>query len=426
MAAAAASRPSRSALVVGNNKMASEAAKAEPAVGSGFRFVACVNDDVTREAVSRAVANLGWPNVKVKAGGADAARAAIDITAPPSLVLVDLSESTDPVEDMHELADLCSPSTHFLAIGSVNDVSLYRQLVALGVADYLVKPVSSEVLCEAFTAALRSYAAPGEARATRLFAFVGARGGVGTTTLAVSTAWLLAHEFKMRTALIDLDLHFGNLALTLDLEPGRGLREALENPERMDSMLLASAMVTEGEKLPILATEVTLEEQLAFDSAAVGPLLSALSQDYDCLVVDLPRSLDSIARQVIALADSMVVVTDLSLSALRDSVRLVELAKALDSRSRPIVVANQVGADHRGEIGRPEFERGIGGALDHTVSFDVKAAMAAAHSGKALAAAAGSSKAAGELRKLASRLAGREEEKRGGLLSNGLLGRFKR
>jgi pilus assembly protein CpaE len=154
----------------------------------------------------------------------------------------------------------------------------------------------------------------------------------------------------------------------------------------------------------------------------VAPLLSALSQDYDCLVVDLPRSLDSIARQVIALADATVVVTDLSLSALRDSVRLLELSQKLEARTKPLVVANQVGADHRGEIGRAEFEKGLSGELDHTVPFDVKAVMTAAHNGKAVPAAAANSKAATEMRKLAARLAGREDDKPRG----GLLARFKR
>jgi pilus assembly protein CpaE len=413
VAAAAAMAAAGSSIMIG------EAAKAEPTQGPRLRFVACVADDVTREAVNRAVAQLGWSNAKVRAGGLEAARGSIDITVPPSLVLVDLSDASDPVEGMYDLQQLCGPQTRFLAIGSINDVSLYRQLVAQGVADYLVKPVSSELLCEAFVSAVRSQSAPGAARTTRLFAFIGARGGVGTTTMAISSAWLLAHEFKLRTALVDLDLHFGNLALSLDLEPGRGLREALENPERTDSMLLASAMVVQGEKLPILATEEPLDEQLAFDGAAVAPLLSALSQDYDCLVVDLPRSLDAMARQVIALADAVIVVTDLSLSALRDTVRIADLAKALESRTKPLLVANQVGAEHRGEIGRGEFERGIGGALDHIVPFDVKAVTAAAHSGKAVPEAAAGSKAALELRRLAGRLAGQEEEKprTGGLLS---------
>lgn len=403
--------------------MMSGAAKAEPALGGGLRFVACVADDVTREAVSRAVAHLGWQNAKVRPGGIDAARRSIDITSPPRLVLVDLAESADPVEGLTELTQLCGPATRFLAIGAVNDVSLYRQLTAFGVADYLVKPVSSDVLSQALTASLRVYSAPGTARSTQLFAFIGARGGVGTTTVAISTAWLLAHEFKVRTTLIDLDLHFGNLALSLDLEPGRGLREALEHPERTDSMLLQAAMVNDAEKLPILATEQPLEDMLHFDPAAVAPMLTALAEDYDCLIVDLPRSLDGMARQVITAADTTVIVTDLSLSALRDTHRLVELSKSLESRSKPLVVANQVGSSHRGEIGRPEFERGVGSPLDLVIPFDAKAAVAAAQSGKAMAAAAAKSSATAELRRFAARLAGREAEakSRGGLLS-----RFKR
>jgi pilus assembly protein CpaE len=211
--------------------------------------------------------------------------------------------------------------------------------------------------------------------------------------------------------------------LSLDLEPGRGLREALENPERTDSMLLAAAMVSDAEKLPILATEQPLEDLLRFEPGAVAPLLTSLAEDYDCLIVDLPRTLDGMAREVIAAADTTIIVTDLSLSALRDTHRLVELAKSLESRSKPLIIANQVGSAHRGEIGRPEFERGVGGALDLVIPFDAKAAVAAAQSGKALAAAAAKSSATAELRRFAARLAGREEEakSRGGLLS-----RFKR
>jgi pilus assembly protein CpaE len=403
--------------------MMSEAAKMEPAASGSVRFVACVADDVTRETVSRAVAHLGWSNAKVKAGGIEAALGIASQGPAPTLMLVDVTEAGDPVNDLAQLAETIGPDTTILAIGAVNDVSLYRQLTAFGVADYLVKPVSSEVLTQALTASLRVYSAPGTARTTQLFAFIGARGGVGTTTLAISTAWLLAHEFKLRTSLIDLDLHFGNLALSLDLEPGRGLRDALEHPERTDSMLLAAAMVTQAEKLPILATEEPLEEHLQFDGGAVAPLLTALAEDYDCLVVDLPRTLDPAARQVIAAADSTIIVTDLSLSALRDTHRLIDLAKSLEARAKPLVVANQVGASHRGEIGRPEFERGVGGSVDLIVPFDVKAAVAAAQSGKPLVAAAANSKATAEMRKFAARLAGREAEK---TAKSGFFSRFKR
>lgn len=393
-----------------------QAAKVMTAMGNASRLIACVADDVTREAVSRAAAQLGWTDAAVRDGGVATAPHTIDPNRPPAVLLVDLAGEESPVSAVADLIALCGQQTRIITLGAINDVGLFRELMALGVADYLVKPASSELLAEALGRSVRRDETKAEApRSTRLFAFIGARGGVGTTTVAIATAWLLAHEFDMRTALLDLDLHFGNLALGLDLEPGRGLREAFENPERTDNLLLASAMAQGGDKIPVLAAEEPLEEMLSFDPEALGPLLGALSQDYECIVADVPRTLDGVGRKVLAVADQAVVVSDLSLSALRDSLRLLELASSLGCRTKPLLLANQVGAGHRGEVGRSEFERGLGGAIDLAVPFDVKAAMAMARSAKALPAAAGSSKPVIELRRLATRLAGREVKQRGGL-----------
>ena len=302
------------------------------------------------------------------------------------MLLVDLAEEAEPDAALGDLVKRCGPQTRVIAIGTVNDVTLFRRLAARGVADYLVKPVSSELLCDALRRASRSEGEGDSKRRARIHAFIGARGGVGASTLALGLAWLLSQEHKLPTALIDLDLHFGNLALSLDLEPGRGLRQALEHPERTDSLLLASAMVKGEERLPILAAEESLEDMLRFEPEGARALLEALAQDYDCLVVDLPRSLDAAARHVLQSADASIIVTDLSLAALRDAFRLAGLVKALDGPT-PMIVANQVGALHRGEIGRAEFERGLGTPLDFLVPFDAKAARAMAVGGKALPAA---------------------------------------
>lgn len=371
------------------------------------RLVALVGDEVTREATSRAAAQLGWGDAVVRSGGL--AKAARAIEPPPQLLLLDLAGEEEPDAAVGELARRCGPGTRIVAIGTVNDVTLFRRLAARGVADYLVKPVSSEVLCDAFRRAMRG---EGEAadpnRRARIHAFVGARGGVGASTLALGVAWVLSQEHKLQTALVDLDLHFGTLALSLDLEPGRGLRQALEHPERTDGLLLASAMVKSDEQLPILAGEELLEEMLHFQPEGAEALLGALAQDYDCLIVDLPRSLDGAARQVLASADGVVIVTDLSLAALRDAFRLSGLVKSLAGSFNPMIVANQVGALHRGEIGRAEFERGLGGPVDFAVPFDPKAARAMAVSGKTMPAAEAASKAATEMRRIAARIAGRE------------------
>jgi pilus assembly protein CpaE len=392
-----------------------QAAKIVVNIPPAVSLLALVADEVTREAASRAAAQLGWTDVTVQPGGLAKAARTLDPSKPPSVLLVDLAEETDPDAAIGDLVKR-SPQTRVLAIGSVNDVTLFRRLAARGVSDYLVKPVSSELLCDALRRAVS-----GEAEATapqrrgRVHAFIGARGGVGTSTLALGVAWVLTQEQKLQTAMVDLDLHFGNLALSLDLEPGRGLRQALEHPERTDSLLLASAMVKSDERLPILAAEESLEDMLRFEPAGASALITALAQDYDCLLVDVPRSLDGAARHVLATADSTVIVTDLSLAALRDAFRLSGLVKALGAAEAPVIVASQVGALHRGEIGRTEFERGLGATIDFCVPFDPKAARAMAVSGKSLPAAEASGRAAAEIRRIAARLSGREAMAKKGL-----------
>ncbi|HLJ22019.1 MAG TPA: cellulose synthase operon protein YhjQ/BcsQ [Stellaceae bacterium] len=386
---------------------------------ASLNFLACIGDEVTRETVNRVVSHLGNLDAKVRAGDLASARKAIDPKSPPDLMLLDISGTSDPVSALDELLQLCPRSTRVLVIGSVNDVSLYRSLTSLGVIDYLVKPVSGEVLHDALAALLDEGGRDGSGLQTRITAFLGARGGVGTTSIAVATAWYFVNEFHQRASLIDLDLHFGTLALGLDLEPGRGLREALEHPERIDSLLISSAMSSAGDRLKVLAGEESLDETMHFHPEAFGPLFELLANDFDQLVIDLPRGLDAGSRHVISNADTFVLVTDLSLAGLRDALRVMDLVKRIGSKSAPLMVASQVGAPHRGEISQREFERGLGQNLDHLISYDPKAAVTMARHGKALPAVSRSSKAAEEMLTLAQRLSGRETAKK-----RSILGRF--
>jgi pilus assembly protein CpaE len=379
-----------------------------------LKFLACIGDEVTRETVTRVVSHLGALEAKVRAGDLASARKAIDPKAPPDLMLLDISGSADPVAMLDELMQLCPRATRVLVIGSVNDVSLYRSLTSLGVIDYLVKPVSGEVLHDALAAMLDDRGPDGGGGLqTRITAFLGGRGGIGTTSIAVATAWYFVHEFHQRAALIDLDLHFGTLALGLDLEPGRGLREALEHPERIDSLLISSAMSSgANDRLKVLAGEEALDETIRFNNEGFRTLFELLGSDFDQLVLDLPRALDDGSRHVISNVDSFVLVTDLSLAGLRDALRIIDLAKRIGTKASPLVVASQAGAPHRGEISQREFERGLGQSLDHVISYDPKAAVSMARHGKAMPETARTSKAAEEILALAQRLSGRESAKK--------------
>ncbi|MFC3068843.1 AAA family ATPase [Phenylobacterium soli] len=372
-------------------------------------FLATVADEVTREAARQAAATLGWSQGRVREGGALAARQLLSESPAslPTVLLVDVSDSDEPLAAMEALAEVCDPATRVVALGQTNDVGLYRALLRMGVSDYLVKPVSAELLVEALRRAERAGAepAPAAARAARLVAVIGARGGVGTTSLAVSAAFGLARDHGQRAVLLDLDLQFGAAALSLDLETGRGLREMLTNPERIDSLLISSAMTPAAERLRILGAEESLDEDVEIGPAGLEALTAALAEDCDVLVADLPRRMDGLARAAIARASQVVLVTDLSLAGLRDAQRLARTVRALAPAAELVLVANRVGGV-AGEAPQAEFARALGAGFDVAVPADAKAAQAAAEQARPLIEAAAKSAAGPELAKLVARLAG--------------------
>lgn len=373
------------------------------ATGGGY---AAIGDAVTRGAVKSAAAQLGWHNFKLREGGAAEALAFIEANGAPTFLFVDISDSEDPADAMAGIVAACGAGVSIVAIGKVNDISLYRRLIGMGVADYLVKPVSSQGLMEAAQAASRAEppAAAPSAKASRTIAMIGARGGVGTTTLAVSTAWMLSQEDRLPVVLLDLDLHFGAAAISLDIAPARGLREILTNPDRIDRLLVDSSMSRVSERLNLLAAEEPLEDGIDFGGEGYDALAASLTGGGDCVVIDLPRSLDRLGRHVLQVADVVVLVTEPSLQGMRDTQRLLALVRGKRSDADILVVANRVGGV-AGEVGQTDFEHGIGARIDVSIPFDVRAATAAAEQGKAMAAVARSPKTLGGLRMLAAGLA---------------------
>src|SRR6185437_10684528 len=189
-----------------------------------------------------------------------------------------------------------------------NDLNLYRDLIELGLADYLTKPITVEMLERALRRSKRG-AGGEDTKPAQIVALMGARGGVGTTTIAAGLAWCLAHQHRRQVALADLDLHFGNLALSLDLVPGPGLREALEYPARMDARLLGSAMLHESPQLSVLAAEEPLVDLPEVTPGAADALVNVLLSDHDIVIFDLPRRLDELVRRTIAVATTVGIVT---------------------------------------------------------------------------------------------------------------------
>jgi pilus assembly protein CpaE len=334
----------------------------------------------------------------------DSALRRIRSGAAPRILLVDLGESTAPIAEVSAARAVGGADLKLVVLGTINDVALFRDLLSAGASDYLVKPSTREALA----AVLEKKSASASATADGLgqvIVFIGSRGGVGATTSAVSCAWLLAAERCERVALVDLDLHFGTVALKLDLDPGSGLCEALEQPSRIDSLFIERAMIKVTDNLRVLAAEASAAQHLAVDAGAVDMLLHELRRKFAWVAVDQPRGSSPMQRVVLSAATHVVVLCERSLAGLRDTIRLQTLVREQAAQARLWLV--EAGASgERALIGKSEFAKGIGKSLDTSLPYDPKAAGAAGNSGQPLPVAAPRSTIVRELRELTARFAG--------------------
>ncbi|WP_375428495.1 CpaE family protein [uncultured Sphingomonas sp.] len=385
-------------------------------VGAGTRepFMAFVCDDSTADLVKPVVLELGWNPDKVNKGGLRAAVQALSVSASPHVLFVDLSESGDPINDINSLAEVCEPGTVVIASGQVNDVRLYRDLVASGIQDYLLKPLSPDMMRDAFGHAQAMLNAPRHVEASVerphcSTAVIGARGGVGASTLATSLAWLISTKEGRSTALLDLDVHFGTGALSLDLEPGRGLTDAIENPSRIDGLFIERAMVKASEKLSVLSAEAPINSPVLTDGAAFYQLQEEMRSAFEATVVDLPRGMLVQHPHLISDVQVAVIVTELTLAAARDTIRILSWMKSNAPNTQVLVVANKLHAPAQAEISRKDFEGSIERKIDVSVMFDQKLASQAAKLGKPFAEAGKNSKTVAPLLELLARVGGAAE-----------------
>jgi pilus assembly protein CpaE len=353
-------------------------------------FTAFVCDEETAEMLRPIAVEHGWSPEKVNKGGLRNAVQTLSVSASPSILFVDLSESADPLSDINSLAEVCEPGTVVIAAGQVNDVRLYRDLVASGLQDYLLKPFSADQLREAFVNAQMTISGPRVSEAAPekpnvMAAVVGVRGGVGASTVATSLAWLMGEKGGRNTALLDLDVHFGTGALALDLEPGRGLTDAIENPGRIDGLFIERAMVRASEKLSVLSAEAPINQPFVTDGSAFMQLQEEIRHAFEGTVIDLPRSMLVQFPHLLNECHAVVLVVEFTLAATRDAIRVLSWLKANAPQCRVIVVANRAAHGSLLEVSRKDFEQSIERSVDVVIPYDPKAATTAAKLGQPLA-----------------------------------------
>ncbi|MFZ2007536.1 MAG: AAA family ATPase [Stellaceae bacterium] len=365
--------------------------------------VAIVHDQATLDRIQGVIRELQLDDELNFEATLDAALRRIHEGAKPRVLVIDLSESPAPISELSAARAVGGADLKILALGTVNDVGLYRDMIAAGATDYLVKPPGREQL----NAILEKNGGGGGGAGGlgQVIAFLGSRGGVGTTTAAVSCAWVFAEDRKERTALVDLDLHYGTVALKLDSDPGNGLCEALEQPSRIDSLFIERAMIKVGENLRILAAEAAVAEPQVIDTGAIDVLLYELRRKFAWVIVDLPRFVTPIHRVVLSAASRAILTCERSLAGLRDTIRLQALLRDQAPQTRLFLVDSGAHGD-RATVGKSEFEKAVGKSFDATLSYDTKAAGAAANAGQPVTLAAPRSAYAKEINQLVLNFAG--------------------
>lgn len=365
--------------------------------------VAVVQDQATLDAIQGALRDLRLDDRLDFETSLDSALQRLREGNGPRVMVLDISDSTAPIAEISAARNTGGSDLKIVAVGAVNDVALFRDLLSSGANDYLVKPVGRE----AFGAALVKRAAAAEGAGDELgkvIAFMGSRGGVGTTTTAVSCAWLLAEQRQEPTALLDLDLHFGTVALHLDTDPGNGLCEALEQPSRIDALFIERSMIKVSDRLGVLAAEAGMGETLMIDAGAIDVLLYELRRKFSWVLVDLPRGISPTQRVVLGAANRVVLLCERSLAGLRDVIRLQGMLRDHAPQAQVILVEGACG--ERGGVGKAEFEKAVGKSLEGALPYDTKSTAAAANVGKPLPEAAPRSTVVREFEKLTEVLAG--------------------
>ncbi|MGN6147520.1 MAG: AAA family ATPase [Rhizomicrobium sp.] len=362
----------------------------------------------TGAALQRAAADrrLAKAHVTVQLGGIEAAVEHHSGNPTPNLLIVETRlQGKTAVDEIDRLADVCDPATKVIIVGRVNDVELYRELMRRGVSEYLVAPLNPLHLIEVISGL---YLNPEAAPIGRVVSFVGARGGIGSSTLAHNVGWCIAERLKINTTIVDLDLPFGTVGLNFNEEPSQGVADALSSPERLDDVLLDRLLVKSTEHLSLLASPAIVDRQYDADHSSYEAVLDTVRAVTPCVVVDIPHIWTPWVRSALLASDDIVIVAGPDLASLRTTKSLVDMLKmSRPNDPPPKLVINQANMPKRPEIPVKDFAETVGIAPSLVLPFEPQLYGSAANNGQMLMEVQPRSTTADSIRQLAEMVTGR-------------------
>jgi pilus assembly protein CpaE len=323
-------------------------------------------------------------HVKLHMGGAPAAVEAYRSAPTPNLIVLEATHDRAAlVEQLDELSQFCDAGTKVIICGKVNDIVLYRQLILRGVSEYLVAPFG---VMEFVQAVSHLYSAPGSSPVGRVVAVIGAKGGVGSSTVAHNIAWSIASGLDTSTIIADLDLGFGTAGLDYNQDPPQGIAEAVFAPDRVDSNLVDRLLSKCSDNLSLLAAPATLDRLYDFPETAFDSIIDVLRASTPYIILDLPHAWNAWTRRMLIGADEVVIVAAPDLANLRNTKNILDSVRnARPNDHQPKLILNGVGLLKRPEIAIADFTKTVELQPLAVIPHDAKLFGAAANNGQMIA-----------------------------------------
>jgi pilus assembly protein CpaE len=364
----------------------------------------------TGAALQRAGADrrLSKAHLSVQLGGISAAIDHYHGQVTPNLLIVETRlTGQEALGELDRLAGVCDPQTKVVVIGRVNDVELYRELMRRGASEYLVAPLNPLQLIEVISGL---YVDRDAAPIGRIITFIGARGGVGSSTIAHNIGWYIAEKMGIDTAIVDFDLPFGTAGLDFDEESSQGVADALSAPERLDDVLLDRLLIKAGDHLSIFPAPTALERDYDAPPEAYEAVLDAVRQTMPCVIVDLPHGWTPWIRNAMIAADDIVIVGTPDLASLRNAKNIIELVRhSRPNDNPPRLILNQMGVPKRPEIPPKDFAETLGMQPSAVINFEPALFGQAANNGQMLLDVQPKSAVADHIHMLSELLTGRQK-----------------
>ena len=352
-------------------------------------LMAFVNDPVSEQIIMNVVKEMNLAYAEAKQGKIADIVEFMKTSRTPKVLIADISDSELPLGDINKIKEFSAPNINIIVIGTRNDVGLFRDLMNMGVSDYIVKPLNNVILRKTLEDALNNKKTIVE-KSGKLINVISSVGGAGATTVAANIAWLLANVHFKRTLLMDMDFLFGTSNLLLDLKAENAYLDIIESPDKIDDYFVETILKKSSNRLYYLGGLCDLVRGIVVDLEAFEALMNLIKKQFNYVIVDSQREVTSVTRVGMNKSEIFIIMVEMSLASAQNTARILEFFNADQAGKKIIIVANKVGMSSNGALSREAFEKVIGRKINYSIPFDEVSALASANIGQPLAASGGS------------------------------------